>query len=136
MFNADAAAAVLLAALLLAGCGRNQPAEQAVGGVEAATAKSNQQFAQTLNLADQRDFEDAARGLIARPSGKVLNAEGATIWDYDRFAFIQGDAPAGANPSLWRQAKLNNNYETLQGHRRQNNRGHGVIGVASGALVR
>ncbi len=109
MFNADAAAAVLLAALLLAGCGRNQPAEQAAGGVEAATAKSNQQFAQTLNLADQQDFEDAARGLIARPSGKVLNAEDATILDYDRFAFIQGDAPASANPSLWRQAKLNNN---------------------------
>jgi alkyl sulfatase BDS1-like metallo-beta-lactamase superfamily hydrolase len=101
--------AALLAALLFAGCGRTEQTEPAAGGVEAATAKSNQQFAQTLNLADTQDFEDAARGLIARPSGKVLNAGGATIWDYDRFAFIQGDAPASANPSLWRQAKLNNN---------------------------
>ena len=111
-------AAVLLAvgalsALLLAVCGRNQPAEQAAvsgsAGVEAATAKSNQQFGAALNLAETQDFEDAARGLIARPSGKVLNADGSTLWDYERFNFIKGDAPASTNPSLWRQAKLNNN---------------------------
>jgi len=104
-------AATLLAVLLLAGCGKNQPAEQAASsaGVEAATAKSNQQFGQTLNLADRQDFEDAERGLIARPSGKILDANGSTLWDYDRFAFIKGDAPASTNPSLWRQAKLNNN---------------------------
>jgi alkyl sulfatase BDS1-like metallo-beta-lactamase superfamily hydrolase len=103
--------AASLALLLLAGCGKNQPAEQATasGGVEAATAKSNQQFAQTLNLADKQDFEDAARGLIARPSGKILAADESTLWDFDRFDFIKGDAPASANPSLWRQATLNNN---------------------------
>ena len=30
------------------------------------------------------------------------------IWDYDAFAFVQGQAPATVNPSLWRQALLNN----------------------------
>ncbi len=101
--------AASLALLLLAGCGKHQPAEPAAAsaGVEAATAKSNRQFAQTLNLADKQDFEDVARGLIARPSGKVLGADGRVIWDYDRFNFIKGDAPASVNPSLWRQAKLN-----------------------------
>ncbi len=98
-----------LAVPLLAGCGRNQPVVAGAEVVEAATAKSNQQFAQTLNLADQQDFEDASRGLIARPSGKLLNADGSTLWDYERFDFVKGDAPASANPSLWRQAKLNNN---------------------------
>lgn len=56
-------AAALLAALLLAGCGKTEQPAAAAGGVEAATARSNQQFAQTLDLADQQDFEDAARGL-------------------------------------------------------------------------
>ncbi len=105
-------AAVFIALLLLTGCGKNQPAGQAVSSgsarVEAATAQSNRQFGQTLDLADKQDFEDAARGLIARPSGKILNTAGATLWDYDRFSFIKGEAPASANPSLWRQAKLNN----------------------------
>ncbi|MGC1404758.1 MAG: hypothetical protein WA974_17760, partial [Thermodesulfobacteriota bacterium] len=105
-------AAVLITLLLLTGCGKNQPAEKTVSSgsarVEAATAESNQQFGQTLNLADKQDFEDAARGLIARPSGKILNAAGVALWDYDRFNFIKGEAPASTNPSLWRQAKLNN----------------------------
>jgi alkyl sulfatase BDS1-like metallo-beta-lactamase superfamily hydrolase len=106
-------AAGSLALLLLAGCGKNPPAEQAAApgstGVEAATAGSNQQFGQALNLAETQDFDDAARGLIARPSGKILNADGSTLWDFERFNFVKGDAPASSNPSLWRQAKLNNN---------------------------
>ena len=34
------------------------------------------------NLAETQDFEDAARGLIAPPAGKVLNADGSTRWDW------------------------------------------------------
>lgn len=109
----ESIAAGSIAVLLLAGCGKNQLAEPVAASgsarVEAATAKSNQQFGQTLNLAETQDFEDAARGLIARPSGKVLDADGSTLWDFERFNFIKGDAPASTNPSLWRQAKLNNN---------------------------
>jgi alkyl sulfatase BDS1-like metallo-beta-lactamase superfamily hydrolase len=30
------------------------------------------------------------------------------VWDYDAFAFVHGDAPTTVNPSLWRQARLNN----------------------------
>ena len=30
------------------------------------------------------------------------------IWDFDSFAFVQGEAPTTVNPSLWRQALLNN----------------------------
>jgi linear primary-alkylsulfatase len=101
-------AAIVLAPLLVAACGEQQaPQQAAASGVEAATATANRQFARTLNLADQQDFEDASRGLIARPSGKLLNPDGSVLWDYDRFNFIKGNAPASVNPSLWRQGKLN-----------------------------
>ena len=96
-----------LAALLLAGCGKDSVP---VGrSVEAATARSNAAFGRGLDLADPQGFEDAARGLVARPSGRVSARDGAVLWDFDRFAFVKGEAPASANPSLWRQAKLNNN---------------------------
>jgi linear primary-alkylsulfatase len=101
--------AALLAALLaafLAACGESPP--PANGGVEPATAEANRKLAQTLERADRQDFEDAARGLIARPHGKVLGADGRVLWDYDRFDFETGAAPPSVNPSLWRQAQLNN----------------------------
>ncbi|MBJ21057.1 MAG: hypothetical protein CL933_16745 [Deltaproteobacteria bacterium] len=30
------------------------------------------------------------------------------VWDMTTYAFAEGDAPDTVNPSLWRQAKLNN----------------------------
>jgi len=51
---------------------------------------------------------DARKGFIAAPTGQVKDAEGKVIWDFDAFSFIKGDAPATVNPSLWRQATLNN----------------------------
>jgi len=98
---------VLLAALLLAGCGKTPPPSQGAAGVEPATAAANRRVAQTLALADRQDFEDAARGLIARPRGKVLAPDGSVVWDYERFDFVKGEAPASVNPSLWRQGTLN-----------------------------
>ena len=102
------AAALVMA--LLAGCGKGQPSGQGVasGGVEAATAKSNQQVAQTLDLANQQDFEDATRGLIARPSGKLARRRrlgaGATSTPSSSSTARRRRR---VNPSLWRQAKLN-----------------------------
>lgn len=60
-----------------------------------------------LPFSDRQDFEDAARGLIARrvPS-KVTGADGAVVWDNDTYAFLEGEAPDTVNPSLWRQSQL------------------------------
>ena len=93
---------------LLAACSKEVPPAAPSGDATATTVASNASFGKSLNLAEQQGFEDARRGLIAKPTGKVLAADGSTVWDYDRFAFIQGEAPPSVNPSLWRHATLNN----------------------------
>lgn len=93
------------AALLLSGCGREAAGPS--GDASATTVQANAQFAKALPLADSQDFEDAKRGLVARPSGKILAADGSVITDFDAFNFVDGDAPPTVNPSLWRHAKLN-----------------------------
>lgn len=107
---------LLCSSLLLVACNNNAPTTKIAvsDGERAATAstiESNRQVASELNLADQQDFEDARRGLIA--SVKDLQIPSATdptknVWDMVAYDFIQGEAPDTVNPSLWRQAKLNN----------------------------
>ncbi|EHR72875.1 alkyl sulfatase-like hydrolase [Burkholderiales bacterium JOSHI_001] len=75
----------------------------------AVTAAANQAFGQALALDDKQDFADATRGLVATlPDPVVKGADGRVVWDASRYDFIQGEAPASVNPSLWRQEKLNN----------------------------
>ncbi|MFC1437520.1 alkyl sulfatase dimerization domain-containing protein [Streptacidiphilus sp. N1-10] len=94
-----AAAAVALnpqtaQALAQAGPGTGGPAES-------ATDTSG------LPYGDTSDFADADRGFIAAvPAGKITDSTGRTVWDPGAYAFLTGAAPAGADPSLWRQAKL------------------------------
>jgi len=95
----------LIAALILAGCGREAAAPS--GDASASTVQANAEFAKALPLAEGQDFEDARRGFIARPTGKILAADGSVIIDFDAFNFVDGDAPPTVNPSLWRHAKLN-----------------------------
>jgi alkyl sulfatase BDS1-like metallo-beta-lactamase superfamily hydrolase len=98
---------VLLAAI--AGCG-TRPADGAgsrAGEATPTTIEANARFAESLDLADQQDFEDARLGLIARPTGKILGPDGAVLTDFDAFKFVDGAAPPTVNPSLWRHAVLN-----------------------------
>lgn len=80
----------------------------------AATLKANQEVIQQLPFNNKQDFEDAKRGLIASLDSLVTNnAAGKSVWDMDAYKFIQynglnGDSPGSVNPSLWRQASLNN----------------------------
>ena len=79
------------------------------GGKDAtqATIEYNNEFAKTLNFKDQRAFENNNRGLIAefdQATGDIIR---------NSFNFIDADvknainAPDSVNPSLWRQAVLN-----------------------------
>jgi linear primary-alkylsulfatase len=76
----------------------------------AATRAANAALAASLPFEDRRDFEEAARGLIAPlPDGGVIRAaDGRPVWDLSRFSFIEQGAPAPdtVNPSLWRQSQL------------------------------
>lgn len=102
--------ASLLTVALLAACGRDQGAGGATADATAATVAENARFAQLLDLADREAYEDAARGLVARPKGRILSADGAVLVDFEAFAFLDGPAPATVNPSLWRQAQLNAHF--------------------------
>jgi alkyl sulfatase BDS1-like metallo-beta-lactamase superfamily hydrolase len=73
------------------------------------TVEANAAVAEGLALADAQDFEDAQRGFIATGDNLVVrDADGREVWNLPDYAFIQGEAPGSVNPSLWRQARLNN----------------------------
>ncbi|WP_222610922.1 alkyl/aryl-sulfatase [Undibacterium curvum] len=97
---------IVSACMLLAACGKPVPADSN-GEVSATTIKANADMAASLALDDQQDFEDAKRGWIARPTGKITNTAGDVLVDFDAFRFVDGPAPATVNPSLWRHARLN-----------------------------
>ena len=108
--------AALLAAVMLGACHRQPtvapgPDADAQGhtAASATTISHNAEVAAALPLAEEQDFADARRGLIAGDGDVVIRrADGSTVWDTTAYAFEQGAAPASANPSLWRQAALNN----------------------------
>ena len=103
-----------LSTLLIAACDRPVPHEPGADSAghtapTEATIAANRAVLEALDFTDQQDFEDATRGLIAAdPNLQVTTASGSTVWDLPANAFIDGEAPTSVNPSLWRQARLNN----------------------------
>ncbi|MGH8353105.1 MAG: alkyl/aryl-sulfatase, partial [Pseudomonas sp.] len=62
-----------------------------------------------LPFADRADFEAASRGRIAGFDGVIKDAAGQPVWDLSAYRFLNDNRPADSvNPSLWRQAQLNN----------------------------
>jgi alkyl sulfatase BDS1-like metallo-beta-lactamase superfamily hydrolase len=79
------------------------------------TQAVNEKLIKSLPFENQQDFVDARRGLIAKPDKLVIAGYNnvAKVWDMPAYDFIQyqpetANAPASVNPSLWRQAALNN----------------------------
>lgn len=107
-------ALVLLASFAAAACS-TPPATPAAtaspgaGTTASATTQARQAaVARDYALDGAASHDDARRGLIAAPTGQVRAADGRVVWDFDAFQFVRGTAPATVNPSLWRQAILNN----------------------------
>jgi alkyl sulfatase BDS1-like metallo-beta-lactamase superfamily hydrolase len=77
------------------------------------TLAFNALYREGLDFADDQDFKDARRSLLASlPEPVVIkNSEGKPVWDLAQYAFVgvteRDDAPESVNPSLWRMAKLN-----------------------------
>lgn len=100
---------ILLTPIALFGCGADT--KQAVDKltVHPVTKSMNQQVSADLPLNDQQDFIDAKRGLIAKaPLTPIKNSQGDILWNNQAYEFVNGDSPDSVNPSLWRQASLNN----------------------------
>ena len=99
--------AICVALITLAGCSKNSGVGGTASDATPTTLTANAQFAKDLKLDDPQDFEDAKRGFIAKPTGKLLAADGSVLFDYDAYQFIKGQSPDTVNPSLWRHARLN-----------------------------
>src|SRR5262249_29826840 len=79
-----------------------------------ATKRANQAVKDYLNFNDRGDFDDAMRGLVAKPDTLTIkNAAGAVVWDleqYKKYTGLDKRAPDSVNPSLWRNTQLNMQY--------------------------
>ncbi|MBR9909461.1 MAG: MBL fold metallo-hydrolase [Gammaproteobacteria bacterium] len=98
---------------LLVACGQSQlptTADQfGFSPPSAHTIASNQRAGSALPPDHADEAVDARRGLLATPPPEQVHAaDGRVIWDISAYDFIDGEAPASVNPSLWRQEKLNN----------------------------
>jgi alkyl sulfatase BDS1-like metallo-beta-lactamase superfamily hydrolase len=106
---------IVLAAIsiiFLSACSSNDAEHSDAMGFTAPTARTiekNMAMAKTLSLEDTLDFTQARRGLIATPKKlQIRDDSGEILRDHGAFDFLQGASPDSVNPSLWRQAKLNN----------------------------
>ncbi len=73
------------------------------------TAEANAAVHKELLQSGTEDFDDARRGFVATEDPLLTKTEtGRVVWDRPSYDFIEGEAPPTVNPSLWRQAKLNN----------------------------
>lgn len=100
-----------LGLLALIGCADDADKGEYQGFTQptAVTREHNRSVADQLPLADQQDFEDATRGLIAADDQSIIKtADGKIVWDIPAYSFVAGEAPDSVNPSLWRQERLNN----------------------------
>lgn len=72
------------------------------------TKTSNDALMKYLNFSDTADFQNASKGFLGTiPSGEILQADGSISYSMKAFDFLKETAPNSANPSLWRQSRLN-----------------------------
>jgi alkyl sulfatase BDS1-like metallo-beta-lactamase superfamily hydrolase len=73
----------------------------------AATIESQKATAASLPAEDGRDAAFADQGFIAtRADPMIKTSDGKPVWNLDAYGWMDGEAPATVNPSLWRHMKL------------------------------
>lgn len=92
------------------GGGSDHKLDNSVKGATDVTKAANKKVADSLPFNDRADFDDAKRGLIARPDTLTIkDTNGNVVWDLEEYKTYIGDdkpAPDTVNPSLWRNAQL------------------------------
>jgi len=92
--------------LLLGAPAPSIPRDRAAEATSSTKAERDKLLAE-LPFANRQDFEFAQRGFVATlDAPKITDDAGATVFDLGSYAFLGGEAPPTANPSLWRQAQL------------------------------
>ena len=78
------------------------------------TRHAQKRVQQTLDFSDRQSFEDAKRGFIASLDPiTIQRPDGHVTYDLEHMGFLDAEAPATVNPSLWRQAQLNAQHHGL-----------------------
>ena len=104
-------ALVLAAVLLLTGNVLTAEALELTPDTKEAsqyTAEANEQVYALLDFDDERELENAQRGLIVAPESlEITDEAGNVTWSQAAYEFLDQKAPDTANPSLWRNTQLN-----------------------------
>ena len=78
------------------------------------TRHAQERVQQALDFSDRQSFEDAKRGFIASLDPiTIQRPDGHVTYDLEHMGFLDAEAPATVNPSLWRQAQLNAQHHGL-----------------------
>lgn len=73
------------------------------------TCQANAGMAAHLDFSDDACFNDAQRGFVGTiPNARIVDSKGFVVWDLSAYQFLEDTLPDSVNPSLWRQARLNN----------------------------
>ena len=74
------------------------------------TATRNHELGKRLNFENKECFDDAQRGFVGTiPNARIARPDGHVVWDLSQYEFLEkSEPPDSVNPSLWRQARVNN----------------------------
>lgn len=97
----------LVGTLAVVGCSRSGAPGGSASDATPTVVQAHAAVVGQVDLADPKDFEDAKRGFIAKPSGQITAADGSVLKDFDVYRFLDGAPAPTVNPSLWRHAQLN-----------------------------
>jgi alkyl sulfatase BDS1-like metallo-beta-lactamase superfamily hydrolase len=85
----------------------NTPPSLEAKPASAATAEAQKATAASLPAEDGRDAAFSDQGFIAtRKDPMIKTSDGKPVWNLEAYGWMNGEAPATVNPSLWRHMKL------------------------------
>lgn len=101
----------IMVSVLFVGCNKDKTTENNThtpGTATEITINANKEWYEKLNFSDEKELENATKGLIEAPESVVIyNEDGSVAWSVDALGDVSGEAPDTVNPSLWRNTQLN-----------------------------